>query len=94
LRVTKDKLDMKITEHFEMRLKERFGYNLETLWNDVENYKDEIVRISKNSEKLEWYPQISNSLEKHPNSLFILIERINLCMISDNQTLITCYNIN
>ena len=32
---------MKITEHFEDRLKERFGYNLNTLWMDVKNNQNE-----------------------------------------------------
>lgn len=85
---------MKVTEHFKIRLKERFGYEIETLLLDVKNRKNEMKMLSKNSMELDWFPYLKNSFKKHPNSMLILIENLNLCIVNDGGVLKTCYEIN
>ncbi len=80
-------------EHFEKRLKERFGYDYDTLWMDVKNKQDDMIKLFKNSEELEWFPHLKDKFIKHPNSMLILIESINICMVSDGKVLKTCYEI-
>lgn len=85
---------MNVTEHFKERLEERFGYEIETLWMDVKNHQNDMIRLVKNSKELDWFPNLKSSFKKHPNSMLILIERLNLCMVSNDQVLTTCYGIN
>lgn len=85
---------MRITEHFKERLEERFGYDLNTLWMDIKNNQNEMIQLFKTSKELEWFPQFKNTFKKHPNCMLVLYENLNLCMVSENQDLITCYTVN
>tara|TARA_R110002111_G_scaffold180643_1_gene246256 strand:+ start:37 stop:294 length:258 start_codon:yes stop_codon:yes gene_type:complete len=85
---------MKVTEHFKERLKERFGYEIDTLLLDFKNRKNEMIMLNKNSMELDWFPYLKNSFKKHPNSVLILIENLNLCIVSERKVLKTCYEIN
>ena len=85
---------MKVTEHFKIRLEERFGYEIDILLMDIQKSKNEILTLSKTSLELEWFPYLKNSFKKHPNSVLILIEKLNLCIVSEKEILKTCYEIN
>jgi hypothetical protein len=85
---------MKVTEHFKIRLEERFGYDIDTLLMDIQKSKNEILTLSKISLELDWFPNLKNSFKKHPNSKLILIENLNLCIVSEREILKTCYEIN
>ena len=85
---------MRITEHFEERLEERFEYNLNTLLIDIKNNLDEKITLFKNSKKVELYPQFKNTFKNYPNCELSLYENLNLCIVSEKQDLITCYTIN
>ena len=85
---------MTITEHFEERLEERFGYDFETLSMDILNDQNEQIILVKNSKELEWFPQFKYKFEKHPDCTLVLYENLNLCMVKGKRNLITCYTIN
>lgn len=86
---------MRVEEHFKVRLEERFGYEMETLWFDVKNNQEEMMRLVKNSKELDRFPHLKKSFKKYPNSMLILIENLNICLVVDeNQILKTCYTIN
>ena len=84
---------MKVTEHFEERLMERFGYDFETLTMDILNNQEEKLLLVKDSQELEWFPQFKKKFRKYPNCELVLYENLNMCMVSEKQDLITCYNI-
>jgi hypothetical protein len=80
---------MRVTEHFKQRLSERFGYEIEDLVFEIINP----IYLSKNSEELKFFPQFRNSFKKYPDSIIIILNRLNMCLISSKKTLITCYSI-
>ncbi len=85
---------MKITHHFEERLKERFNYEFDTLRMDIEKNHEEILLLTSNSSELELFPQFKNTFPKYPNSVLILYQNLNICMVSTKDKMITCYPIN
>lgn len=76
-----------ITEHFKKRLKERFGYEIETLINDFKEF--EIV--DKTSSSLGNFPFLKKKFEKYPENELIISQKLNMVIVSNNQKLITCY---
>ena len=90
-----DKIEkMRITEHFKQRLEQRTNYSIETFLYDLESRKDEIVKLTKNSKDilLDIYPYLKLTFDKYPSSSLFLIESLNVCLVSDNKSLITLYN--
>ena len=84
---------MNMTNHFRERLNERTGYNVETFLYDLNNRRDEIIKMDKYSEELDWYPYLKDSYKSYPNSILFLIESLKVCLVSDGRNLITLYNI-
>jgi hypothetical protein len=82
-----------ITEHMKKRLIERTGYSIETLTIDIEKNKESELRLTKNSEELKWFPQLKREFIKYPNSLILVYEPLNLCIVSTKKNLITVYNL-
>ena len=80
---------MRVTEHFKQRLFERFGFEIEDLIPEIINP----IQLSKNSEELKYFPQFRNSFKRYPNSIFIILNRLNMCLVSSEKTLITCYSL-
>lgn len=90
-----DKIEkMRITEHFKQRLEQRTNYSIETFLYDLESRKDEIVKLTKTSKNilLDIYPYLKLTFDKYPSSSLFLIESLNVCLVSDNKSLITLYN--
>lgn len=84
---------MNMTNHFRERLNERTGYNVETFLYDLNNRRNEIIKMDKYSEELDWYPYLKDSYKSYPNSILFLIESLKVCLVSDGRNLITLYNI-
>ena len=80
---------MRVTEHFKNRLLERFGFEIEELIPEIINP----IHLSKNSEELKYYPQFRYKFKRYPNSIFIILNRLNMCLVSSEKTLITCYSL-
>lgn len=80
---------MRVTEHFKKRLLERFGFEIEDLVSEIINP----IHLSKNSEELKYFPQFRNNFKRYPNSIIIILNRLNMCLITSEKTLITCYSL-
>ncbi|MCX6194292.1 MAG: hypothetical protein NTX34_07405 [Cytophagales bacterium] len=80
----------KITEHFENRLNERFGFEISTL---VQLLKKPI-QIKPNSEELKYYPHLKSKFKQYPKSTLVIEESLNMCIVTIEGTLITCYTLN
>jgi hypothetical protein len=80
----------KITEHFENRLSERFGFEISTL---AQLLKKPIM-LKNNSEELRFFPRLKNTFRKYPQSTLVVEESLNMCIVSVEGVLITCYSLN
>jgi len=77
-----------VKDHFVKRLKERFGYSIETLLMDLKEF--EIVKNT--SEFLNDYPFLKEKYRSSDTEL-IISERLNMVIVSVNKSLITCYQL-
>jgi|688.fasta_scaffold28616_10 hypothetical protein len=82
-----------IKDHFEIRLKERTKYDIETLTMDLEKYKEDVLVLTKNSEEIEWFPQFKGEFRKYPNSTIRVYEPLNLCIVTVGMNVITMYKL-
>jgi hypothetical protein len=83
-----------ITNHFRKRLRERTPYNdIETLWSDIENKMDNVLKLKRDSEELRYYPFLKNKFTNYPNSTILVLEWMGIGLVSDNNTLITILNL-
>jgi len=82
-----------ITEHFEERLTQRFGYNLETLSMDISKNSKNVLILNKDSKELKWYPQLKREFEKFPKSKIWVYESLGICIVTLNNNLITTYKL-
>jgi len=90
-----NKLNMKITEHFRKRTKERTPYNdCESLLYDVNLHKESMIPLTNNSPQLRWYPWLKKELRKFPNTWIMMLESLNLALITDGMNLVTVYKLN
>ena len=64
----------KITEHFENRLSERFGFEISTL---AQLLKKPIM-LKNNSEELRFFPRLKNTFRKYPQSTLVVEESLNM----------------
>ncbi len=80
---------MKVTDHFKNRLFERFGYEIEELVPQIINP----IQVSEKSDNLKIYPQFKNMFKKYPKTIVIILERLNMCLITSDKSLITCYSL-
>ena len=86
---------MKITEHFRKRTKERTPYNdCESLLYDVELHKESMIPLTNNSPQLRWYPWLKKELKKFPNTWIMMLECLNIALITDGMNLVTVYKLN
>jgi hypothetical protein len=79
-----------ITEHFENRLSERFGFEISTL----EQLLKKPILIKHNSEKLNHYPHLKSKFNKYPQSTLVIEESLNMCIVTIEGVLITCFTLN
>ena len=85
---------MMITEHFKERLKQRTPYNdVETFWSDIQNKKDSILKLKRGSRELRHYPYLWNKFQTYPNSTIWVIGWMGIGLVTDNNCLITLYNL-
>lgn len=82
-----------IKEHFEERLIERTNYNLETLSRELKKYNESILRLSKNSIELDWFPQLKREFKKYPDSTLVVCEPMGVCIVTSGKNVITIYNL-
>jgi|688.fasta_scaffold216273_1 hypothetical protein len=82
-----------IKEHFKERLGQRTNYNLETLTMDLENHKGDVLRLTKNSEELKWFPHLQREFTKYPNSTIMVYESIGICIVTVGMNLVTMYKL-
>ena len=86
---------MNITNHFRKRVLERTGYSdCESLLYDVNLHKESIVHLTKHSPNLRWFPWLKSRLIKNPFSALLVLECLNLCLVTDGVNLVTVYNLN
>jgi hypothetical protein len=80
----------RITDHFEFRLNERFGFEISTLEKLLKKPK----MINSNSEELRNYPHLKNTFIKYPKCTLVIEESLNMCIATEGGVLITCYSLN
>lgn len=86
--------EMYLTPHFRKRTLERTPYqDCESLLYDVEVHKESMIHLTKNSPQLEWFPFLKNRFHKYPWSALLVLESLNLCLVTDGVNLITVYNL-
>ena len=87
--------EMKITNHFRKRTLERTPYNdCESLLYDMNLHRESIVPLTNNSNQLRWYPWLKKELRKFPNTWILMLECLNLAIITDGMNLVTVYELN
>ena len=87
--------NMKITNHFRKRTNERTDYyDCESLLYDVNLHKESMIPLTTKSPQLRWYPWLKKELRKFPNSWIMMLECLNLAIITDGLNLITVYKLN
>jgi hypothetical protein len=83
-----------IKDHFRKRLRERTPYNdVETFLMDIQNKMDSILELKKGSKELIHYPFLKRKFQTYPNSTILVISWMGIGVVTDNNYLITLYNI-
>jgi len=86
---------MRITKHFEDRLKERFNYTVDGLLSDLKNKKvGGVYKIYKYGESKIYndYPHLSYKLREEGDKL-IVSEPLNMVIVWKDFSLCTCFPI-
>jgi len=87
-------IEMKLTEHFEKRIKERTPYSdCESFLYDLKLHKGDMIHLTKDSNQLNRFPNLRNKFRKYPWSALLVLESLNIAMVTDGINLITVYNL-